>query len=573
VSTSSVSSHPSAIAAGRLPAGAAAQLRAESVSVTLGGRPILTELDLTVTARSRLALVGENGRGKTTLLHVLAGAMRPDAGRVRSVGTTGLARQTMPVGEGETVGTLVREAIRPAQDALAALDRAAESLASGDADADADDAYAAALEAATRLDAWDAERRVDVALAALDACAERERPLRTLSVGQRYRVRLACLLGAPPDIWLLDEPTNHLDADGLAFLTDRLRAHPGGVVLVSHDRALLADVAREFLDLDPTEDGRPHRHTGGYDTWQAARLREREEWEQAYAAQQAEHRRLTDAAAQARDRLSTGWRPEKGTGKHTRQTRAPGLVRALNRDLEALEEHRVTVPVPPPRLRWPTLSTRAGVSLGCTDITVDGRLPEPVTLEVGAGDKILVTGRNGAGKSTLLGCLAGVVTPDAGEVRRRPGVRLAALLQEVPDWPADATADRVFDQHVGRLVTSGEVSDDQVVALGATGLLDAEARRTAVGRMSEGQRRRLHLALALAVRPHVLLLDEPTNHLSMGLVEEIAEAIRATEAAVVVATHDRQLIRDLASWRPVRVGLSGPRRSPDAGSRPGWRSR
>ncbi|WP_235738510.1 ABC-F family ATP-binding cassette domain-containing protein [Nocardioides alcanivorans] len=535
-----------------LPAGSAAQLRAEGLAVTLGGRQLFADLDLTVTARSRLALVGENGRGKTTLLHVLAGLHQPDHGQVHRVGTVGLSRQSMSVHDGQTVGTLVAEAVHRAHAALVRLDRATELLAE-DGDGAAEE-YSDALEAATLLDAWDVDRRVDIALQALDACRDRERPLATLSVGQRYRVRLACLLGAPADILLLDEPTNHLDAQGLDFLTERLRSHVGGVVLVSHDRALLADVAREFLDLDPTEDGRAHLHVGGYDSWREGRRRERETWEQEYAAQQVEERRLTQAAQQARDRLSTGWRPDKGTGKHQRQSRAPGLVRAFNRDLEALEEHRLTVPVPPARLRWPDLPGHHGALVRCTEVTVAGRLARPISLEIDGGDKLLVTGPNGAGKSTLLGCLAGVVAPDTGEVWRRRGAGIGALIQEVPRWPDDATADRLHERQVGRLVSAGEVSDDRVVALGATGLLDREARRTPVGRMSEGQRRRLHLALELAARPQLLVLDEPTNHLSMALVDELTEAVCATGAAVVVATHDRQLVRDLASWPELRLG-------------------
>ncbi|MYW70821.1 ATP-binding cassette domain-containing protein, partial [Pseudonocardia sp. SID8383] len=179
----------------------------------------------------------------------------------------------------------------------------------------ADDRFAAALDTATRLDAWDAERRVDVALGAIGACTDRTRPLETLSVGQRHRVRLACLLGARHDVLLLDEPTNHLDAAGLDFLTRTLRAHPGGLAVVSHDRALLRDVADEFCDLDPTRDGTPRLTAGGYDAWWTARDRARAAWEAEHAEQQAEHRRLADAVATARDRLSTGWRPDKGTGK------------------------------------------------------------------------------------------------------------------------------------------------------------------------------------------------------------------------------------------------------------------
>ncbi len=233
-----------------LPAGRRAHVRAERVRVVLGGRVILSEVSVTVSAGARLALVGENGSGKTTLLHVLAGLTAPDQGVVERTGTIGLARQNLEARNGETVGTLVLGAMRESDRALRALDEATTALAEGRPGAD--DAYAAALDAATRLDAWDAQRRIDVALAGLDACTDRERPLATLSVGQRYRVRLACLLGARFDLLMLDEPTNHLDAGSLAFLTARLREHPGGVVLVTHDRALLKDVATEFLDLDPS---------------------------------------------------------------------------------------------------------------------------------------------------------------------------------------------------------------------------------------------------------------------------------------------------------------------------------
>jgi macrolide transport system ATP-binding/permease protein len=165
-------------------------LRADRVGVTLGSRRVLHDVSVTVSARSRLAIVGENGRGKTTVLHVLAGLRAPDHGTVHRTGTVGVARQALPFRSGETVGTLTTEALREAHEALRALDAAAEDFEG------AEDRYAVALDAATSLDAWDAERRVDVALEALAACTDRTRELSTLSVGQRYRVRLACLLGA-----------------------------------------------------------------------------------------------------------------------------------------------------------------------------------------------------------------------------------------------------------------------------------------------------------------------------------------------------------------------------------------
>ncbi|QSB17249.1 ABC-F family ATP-binding cassette domain-containing protein [Natronosporangium hydrolyticum] len=508
---------------------------------------MLTDASVTVSAGSRLAIVGENGRGKTTLLHVLAGVVPPDQGVVERAGTIGLVQQALVAGCG-TVGDIVAGAIGDAQRAVSALDAAATALAQGTADAEA--AYSTALDAATRLDAWDAERRVDVALAGLGACADRDRPLTTLSVGQRYRVRLACLLGARYDLLLLDEPTNHLDADGLAFLTARLRGHPGGVAIVTHDRALLRDVADEFYDLDPTVDGRPRRFAGGYEGWQQGRQREREAWERDFAAQQEEHQRLAAAVSEAQGRLSTAWRPEKGHGKHQRQSRAPGVVQALRRRQADLDAHRITVPVPPQPLRWPDSDSRPGRPLlRCRDVTVAGRLPGPVTLDLAGGGRTLVTGQNGAGKSTLLKVLAEQLTPTTGEVRRGAGARVAYLGQEVPDWPAGLLGHELYEQHLARLGHLGV----EPGSLTGSNLLDRAALRTPVGRMSLGQQRRLNLALRLAERPHLLLLDEPSNHLSASLVDELTAAMLATPTALVVATHDRQLLRDLGGWPTVSL--------------------
>ncbi|MBP2368577.1 ABC-F family ATP-binding cassette domain-containing protein [Pseudonocardia parietis] len=598
----------SALPATAVEAGGSAHVRAEGVTVTRGSRRVLDDVTVTVPARSRIAVVGENGRGKTTLLHVLAGLIAPDDGVVHRAGTIGLARQELAARDGETVGTLTSEALAASLSALQALDEATVALAEGSAVAGSEaagseaagseaagnaagggaaaggavaggaavcgetagDRFAAALEAATRLDAWDAERRVDVALDALGACTDRDRPLSTLSVGQRYRVRLACLLGARHDVLLLDEPTNHLDAGGLDFLTRTLREHAGGIAVVSHDRALLRDVAEKFLDLDPTRDGKPRLYTGGYDAWQDARRREREHWERDFAEQQAEHRRLQDAVSKARDRLTTGWRPDKGTGKHQRQSRAPGVVQALHRRQDALEAHRLDVPAPPPSLRWPDLGVRPGAAqLRAHGIVVAGRLAGPVDLTLDGGDRLLVTGPNGAGKSTLLAVLAGSLEPTEGYVRTASGARVVRLEQETAAQDPRLTAREVHARYVGRLVARGVLRDADVVPLGSLGLLDRDALTAPVGRMSQGQQRRLDLALALAGRPGTILLDEPTNHLSSALVDELTEAIRGTGAAVVVATHDRQLLRDLAGWPRRELGgecrdtgvRSGPARS------------
>ncbi|MCB5169058.1 ATP-binding cassette domain-containing protein [Streptomyces bambusae] len=524
-----------------------AHLRADGITVTRGSRRVLDEVSVTVAAGTRTAVVGENGRGKTTLLHVLAGLITPDTGTVHRAGTVGLARQELSARDGETVGTLTAEALAASLAALTALDAAARAMAAGEPTAG--ERYAAALDTATRLDAWDAERRIDVALEALGACTDRGRPLSTLSVGQRYRIRLACLLGARHDILLLDEPTNHLDAAGLDFLTRRLRAHDGALALVSHDRTLLRDVADRFLDLDPSRDGRPRRYAGGYDAWQEARRRDRDRWEQDHEEQQAEHRRLQGEVARARDRLSTGWRPPKGTGKHQRQSRAPGTVQALHRQQQALAAHRVDVPEPPPALHWPDPGIRPGApQLRAHGLSVVGRLTGPVDLTLDGGDRLLVTGPNGAGKSTLLAVLAGAVDPAGGSVRTAEGARIVHVTQETADHDPARTARETLERHAARLVAAGTSRTVEELPAGACGLLDADALGTPVGRLSQGQRRRLDLALALAARPGLILFDEPTNHLSAALVDELTAAIRTTTAAVVVATHDRRLLHDLADW-------------------------
>ncbi|NYD67607.1 ABC-F family ATP-binding cassette domain-containing protein [Agromyces atrinae] len=533
----------------RHPARHRAQLLASSVSVMRGASPVLTDVDLVVAPGSRIGIVGENGRGKSTLLHVLAGTLPPDHGSVNLVGTVGVAEQEM-IADDRTVGQAVAEAIAASLDALARLDATAARLADGHPDAA--DSYAVALEHAEALDAWDAERRVQVALESLDAETEVRRPLADLSVGQRYRVRLACLLGADDDFLLLDEPTNHLDRSGLDFLTAELRARRGGVVVVSHDRALLTDVAETIVDLDPTPDDRPRVFGGGFAGYRAGRSAERERWERDYEKQQAEYARLSDDLSSAQNRLVSGWRPDKGTNKHGRATRAGGLVQSVHRRQEALDAHALAVPEPPQRFRFPELQTRTGATLLDVDgVRVEGRLGE-TTFALTHRGRLVVTGPNGAGKSTLLAVAAGELTPDSGVVRSPRDIRLGHLRQESA-LALDRRASEVFATHVEALVASGVLSSAEAGGLAQLGLLRARESGKRVGELSMGQQRRLDLALVLAARPHVLLLDEPTNHLSIALVDELTEALGATDAAVVLSTHDRQLLRDVREWPRIEL--------------------
>ncbi|MFD5830785.1 ABC-F family ATP-binding cassette domain-containing protein [Lentzea sp. NPDC060358] len=481
--------------------------------------PVVDGISLTVSAGQRLGVIGENGRGKTTLLRLLAEDLAPDQGTVARHGSLSLVRQEMPFHEDETVGDLLAEALRESRAALSELDSAAEPFD--------EQRYERALAHAEAIEAWDAGRRAEIALEALDAGHDSSTPLARLSVGQRYRVRLACLLAERADVLLLDEPTNHLDADALAFLTERLRQHHGVVVLVSHDRALLDDVCTQLLDLDPAPDGAVHLHGGGYRAFKEAKRAERQRWEQRFAQKEAEHGELADRVERARSRLQDGWRPPKGAFKHKRSTRAANKMRTVARRLEELDDRRVAAPPPPLRFSPPELPA-SGDLLHATPLDVPGRLRLTEPLRLGAGDRLLVTGPNGAGKSTLLAVLAGRLATASGAVRHTG--RVALLAQESAFEDENALA------------------ADLCPRAAELGLLTPVDLARPVSRLSTGQRRRLDLAVLLSSGPHVLLLDEPTNHLSIALVDELTEALRHTPAAVAVATHDRQMRTDFASW-------------------------
>ncbi|TWP44753.1 ABC-F family ATP-binding cassette domain-containing protein [Lentzea tibetensis] len=503
-------------------------LTTENLSKGFDTAPVLDGVSLTVSAGQRLGVIGENGRGKTTLLRLLAGEIAPDNGTIARHGSVCLVTQEMPA-DG-TVGELLDAALAPARAALSELDEAAILLAlPGN-----EQRYADALAHAERIEAWDAERRLELALKGLDAHPDHDRPLAELSVGQRYRVRLACLLAERADVLLLDEPTNHLDENALAYLAERLGEHAGVVVMVSHDRMLLDDVCTSVLDLDPTPDGELRTHGGGYTAFKAAKKAERARWEQRFQQENDAHDRLAEEVEKAKSRLVDGWRPPKGAFKHKRSTRAPSKVRNVARRLEELGERRVPPPPPPLRFTPPALEVK-GDLLVASGLEVPGRLSLEESLALAAGDRLLVLGPNGSGKSTLLNVLAGRIAPVCGSVHHSGQVGL--LAQE-----------SVFDDESRR---AGDVCPRAL----ELGLLSEIDLHKPVGVLSTGQRRRLSLAQLLTGRPDVLLLDEPTNHLSIALVDELTEALHATSAAVVVATHDRWFRTECAAWRTVTPKL------------------
>ena len=259
------------------------------------------------------------------------------------------------------------------------------------------------------LAAWDADRRVDEALSRFGAPRDLTRPLDRLSVGERYRVRLACRIAERADILLLDEPTNHLDASGIDYLTAQLQQWPGVVVIVTHDRRLLDDVMTSILDLDPSMDGRPVLY--GATSYAAYRFAKDQALRRWRARHRAERKRAEQLAARldaSYEGLSDEWRPLKGSQKNRRATRARIHVKAADRLVQRLEEQAVEVPVPPVELAFPDLPSLPRdygggplLELRAPRVAGDGgraRLDLPGTrVDLPPCGRLLVTGPNGSG--------------------------------------------------------------------------------------------------------------------------------------------------------------------------------
>ncbi|MBB2912415.1 macrolide transport system ATP-binding/permease protein [Streptosporangium becharense] len=382
---------------------------------------------------------------------------------------------------------------------------------------------------------YEADARIDKAMHGLGlAHIGRDRRLGSLSGGEQARLGLACLLAAAPEVMLLDEPTNHLDEAATTWLEERLRAHRGTVVAVSHDRVFLDRVATAILEVD---NGAVTRFGGGYTGFLAEQAAARQRWEQAYADWVEEIRRVRAFAATTAHRVAHG-RPMKDGNKMAYdrdagrvQSSIAGRLRQAQERLRRLEED--PVPEPPEPLRFRGLFER-GTADGPVAELHGVRVADRLAVDsfgIGQGRRLLVHGPNGAGKSTFLRVLAGELEPDRGSVRRRG--RIGHLPQEITFTRPERTVLDTFAE--GR---PGDAEEHRA-SLTSLGLFRADTLHARVGTLSVGQCRRLALARLLTAEADLLLLDEPTNHLSLKLVEELEEALGAYRGALVVVSHDR----------------------------------
>ena len=532
-----------------------ALLDARSITRRFGARTVLDGVDLRVDAASRIALVGPNGAGKSTLLRILAGHERPDGGAVRRHGTVGYLPQLAGTRSGRTVRATILERIGVAP-AARALDRLTAALDRGDLSVI--DAHAEAVVRWVTLGGADADARLTAAAAELGLDpALLDRPLRTLSGGQAARAGLAALRTARFDVVLLDEPTNHLDADGLERLAALLDGRTGGIVVVSHDRALLARFARQVVELDGRT-GRATAYAGGWAAYErerdAARAAALAAHEQAVAARA----RLRAAATETRRRAAAmrrGFdRRPNDRDKFARAwvlARADGVARRAR--VVAARAERVAVPERPWQERPLQLTLTAAerrrgwvAALEGAVVRRGGFALGPLDLALAHGDRVLLRGPNGSGKSTLLAALAGALLLAAGRRRVAPGAVIAQLGQAraaLDDGPSLVAAFRAL---------TGADETAARTALASMGLEAAAVARPA-RTLSPGERTRAELAVLAHRRATCLLLDEPTNHLDVAALETLEAALAGWPGALVVATHDRRLREALALDREVAL--------------------
>jgi macrolide transport system ATP-binding/permease protein len=523
-----------------------AALVATDITHAYGERTVLDDISLTAAPGRRIGLVGDNGAGKSTLLRILAGIEMPDAGRVMRPENTAMLEQDLRQPPAATIHEVIEDALvelralaQQVQDLSALVQRMPD-------DAQLAREYGDVLELAQLREVWDADHRVSRVMRGLGLERfPRTRAIGTLSGGERARVAMAALLVRQPEALLLDEPTNHLDDAGLAYLERHLAGLPGVLVLSSHDRAFLDAVCTDIIDIDPARDGIT-RFGGRFSDYLVAKGRARREWERAWAKQRVEleelERAIVKGEARSSDSRTRVPRDNNKIAQSTLTGRAEAAaarrIRDLQRKIDVIE--RDPVPEPPVPLRFTTamgaLLTTDEPLIHAEDVSFDGRVGE-YSFELHPGSRLLVAGPNGAGKSTLLELLSGDLEASTGFVTYAPGVRIGVLPQD-PEFPLDETPRELYQAAIDE--RAGE-PDLHVPELDALGLLRDEDLDRPMRDLSEGQRRRLAIALLVAGGPNVLLLDEPTNHLSPALVSELEDALVGADAAVVIVSHDRWL--------------------------------
>jgi ATP-binding cassette subfamily F protein 3 len=508
------------------------QIALSGVAVEFGDTMILRDVTFTVAAGEKWGIVGRNGTGKTTLFNLVTGALAPTRGVVmRAPGTrVTLLEQHRDFGDATTVW----QAVAGAFEHLLELERSLSEQSTrigelGEAvTPQLLDRYAHDLERFEREGGYEVTARVDAVLHGLgfDPATARSKRLETLSGGERGRVGLARQLVAPADVLLLDEPTNHLDLETTDWLENYLRDTEATVLLISHDRAFLANVVDHTLHV---ENSTAAVYVGGYESFVHQRVERRLTQQRSFDKQQ---RQIAGEQDYIRRNLA-GQNTKQAKGRRKRLDRLPRLSPPPEESGGATMTIRFDI------------AERGGDLVAVADratISIGNRvLIEQLTANIRRGDRLGLIGPNGAGKSTLLRTLLGELQPAAGEVRLGNSIVVAYYRQDLTQVPTDRTLYEVIND----LRPTWERSQIQG-HLGRFGFSGDEVLRYADS-LSGGERARVALAMMMLARANLLILDEPTNHLDVESIEALEDAIERFDGTVIIVSHDRALLRALAS--------------------------
>jgi ATP-binding cassette subfamily F protein uup len=504
-----------------------AWLALSNLHLAFGHVALLDGADFSLEPRERVALIGRNGAGKSSLLRIVAGRMQPDDGLVqRQAGIAIAFVDQEPVFDAEhSIRQAVAGGLAIEQSLLAEYDRLV-------AMPDHDEAELTRLhEQLDARDAWSLDTRINTVLSRL--ALNGDLAIAALSGGQRKRVALARALVAQPDVLILDEPTNHLDLDAIAWLEDLLLDFKGSVLLVTHDRRFLDRVATRVVELDR---GKLRSYPGNFSAYQTRKAEQ-------LAIEAVENAKFDKFLAQEEVWIRKG--------VEARRTRNEGRVlrlMQLRRDREARRERVGQV-----NLQIDTGGRSGKIVAELQDVyksyrRADGSLMRVIDGFTGTlmrGDKIGLIGPNGAGKTTLLKLILGELEPDSGTVRRGSNLQVAYFDQLRAQLAETVTVQDTISPGSDWVEINGERK--HVMSYLGDFLFAPERARSPVASLSGGERNRLLLARLFARPANVLVLDEPTNDLDIETLELLEDLLQSYPGTVFLVSHDRAFLDNVVT--------------------------